>query len=63
VWVYEWEIKRQWAKQKKSCLNLRKNIFTVRVTEHHRRFLRKVVESPSLEVLKTQQDMVLSNLL
>jgi len=35
----------------------------MRVTEHWNRLPRKAVESSSLEILKTQLDKVLSNLL
>jgi len=34
-------------------LNTRKHFFTVRVTEHWHRLLREVLESPSLETVKT----------
>ena len=42
-------------------LNIRRHFFTVRVTEHWHRLLRKVVESPSSEILKDHLDMVMSN--
>ena len=44
-------------------LNMRKNFFTVRVTEHWHRLPREVVESPSLELFKTHLDVMLCNLL
>ncbi|KAK4833011.1 LOW QUALITY PROTEIN: hypothetical protein QYF61_027113 [Mycteria americana] len=42
-------------------LNIRKHVFTVRVTEHWHRLPRGVVESPSLEILKSHLDMVMGN--
>jgi len=50
-------------KHRKFCLNMRKNLFTLRVTKHWNRLPRKVVESPSLEILKIHLDEVLCNLL
>ncbi|KFV85996.1 hypothetical protein N308_06805, partial [Struthio camelus australis] len=44
-------------------LNLRKNFFTVRVTEHWNGLPREVVESPSLEIFKTRLDAILGNML
>ncbi|PKU43424.1 hypothetical protein llap_6282 [Limosa lapponica baueri] len=41
---------------RKFCLNMWKSFYTWRVTKHWNRLLREVVESPSLEILKTRLD-------
>jgi len=50
-------------KHRKFQLNMRKNFFTLRVTEHWNRLPREVLESPSLEIFKTLLDNVLCSLL
>jgi len=50
-------------KHRKFQLNMRKNFFPLRVTEHWNRLSREVVESPSLEIFKTHLDAVLCSLL
>jgi len=54
---------RHKLKQRKFQLNMRKNFFTLRVTEPWPRLPREVVESPSLEIFKTHLDKVLCSLL
>jgi len=50
-------------KHRKFCLNMRKNFFTLRVTDPWNRLPKEVVESPSLEIFKTHLDKVLCSLL
>jgi len=50
-------------KHRKFHLNMRKNFFPLRVTEHWNRLPRTVVESPPLEIFKTRLDKVLCSLL
>jgi len=50
-------------KDRKFHLNMRKNFFTLRVTEPWNRLPREVVESPSLELFKTHLDVFLCSLL
>jgi len=50
-------------KQRKFHLTIRKNFFPLRVTEHWNRLPREVVESPSLEIIKSRLDKVLHSLL
>jgi len=49
--------------QGKFHTNMRKNIFTVRVTKHWNRLPREAVESPSMEIFKTHLDICLCNML
>ncbi|GAB0180875.1 hypothetical protein GRJ2_000552800 [Grus japonensis] len=48
---------------RKFHFNMRKNFFTVRVTEHWDRLPREAVEFPSLEIFKTCLNTILCNLL
>jgi len=50
-------------KHRKFQLNMRKNLFPLRVTEHRNRLPREVAESTSLEIFKTRLDAVLCSLL
>ena len=50
-------------KHRKFRLNMRKNFFPLRVTEHWNRLPREIVESPSLEIFKTRLDKVVYSLL
>jgi len=54
---------RHKVKHRKFRLNMRRNFFPLRVTEHWNRLPREVVESPSLEILRTRLDKVLCSLL
>jgi len=54
---------RHKLKHRKFCLNMRKNFFPLKVTEHWNRLPRETVESPSLEIFKTCLDKVLCSLL
>ena len=51
------------VQQRKLCLSMRKNFFTLRVTEPWHRLPREVVESPSLEIFNPCLDKVLCSLL
>ncbi|KFV83043.1 hypothetical protein N308_03901, partial [Struthio camelus australis] len=48
---------------RKLHLNLRKNFFTVRVTEHWNRLPREAGGAPSLEIFKSRLDVILGNML
>lgn len=49
------------VKHRGFSLNIRKHIFTVRVTQHWHRLPREILEYPSLEILKIHLDTALSN--
>jgi len=50
-------------KHRKFHLNMRRNFFPLRVTQHWNRLPREVTESPSLEIFNTRLDKVLCSLL
>ena len=50
-------------RHRKFRLNMRRNFFPLRVTEHWNRLPREAVESPSLEIFKTCLDKILCSLL
>lgn len=50
------------SEHRRCPLNIRKDFLTVRVTEHQHSLPREVVESLTLEILKSQLDMGLGNL-
>ena len=50
-------------KHRRFHVNMRKNFFTLRVTEHWNRLPRGAVDFPSLEMFKTRLDAVLCSLL
>jgi len=54
---------RHKLEHRKFHTNMRKNLFTVRVTGHWYRLPREVVESPFLKILRTCLDSFLCNLL
>ncbi|GAB0180006.1 hypothetical protein GRJ2_000465900 [Grus japonensis] len=54
---------RHKLEHRKFHLHMRKNFFTLSVTEHWNRLPREAVQSPSLEIFKTRLDAILCNLL
>ena len=48
---------------RKFHMNMRRNFFTVGVTEHWNRLPREVVDSPSLQIFKIHSDAYLGSLL
>jgi len=54
---------RHKVKHRKFRQNMRKNFFTLRVTEHWNRLPREAVDSPSLEIFTTRLDKLLCRLL
>jgi len=54
---------RHKLKHRKFQLNMRKNLFPLRVMEHWNRLPGEVVDSPSLEIFKTRLEKVLCSLL
>jgi len=54
---------RHKVEHRKFHLNMRKNFFPLRVTEHWNRLPREVVDSSSLKIFKTRLDQVLFILL
>jgi len=54
---------RHKLKHRKSQLNMRKNFFTLPMTEHWNRLPRDVVDSSSVEIFTTHLDKVLCSLL
>jgi len=54
---------RRKRKHRKFHLNIRKNFFPLRVTEHWNRLPRVVVESAPLKIFETRLDKVLCSLL